>query len=260
MTTRILFALLLLCTIVPKGEAMENIQLQLEQLKGKKIFFAHQSVGFNIIEGIEGIMQKYPSGKLLIKETDKAVDFLEPVFAHCKIGRNRNPISKIDDFRRILGSGVGDKVDIAFIKLCFVDVYDKTDIDEVFKYYVTTISALETKYPKVKFVHFTVPLTVVESGIKAKIKVLLGMATNSEADNARRNMFNRMLMKQYGDKVFDLAGVESTYRTGKKAEFIRNGQRFEYLIPEYSDDGGHLNSLGKEIVGSELIKFLANVK
>jgi lysophospholipase L1-like esterase len=79
-----------------------------------------------------------------------------------------------------------------------------------------------------------------------------------EEDNMKRSIFNRMLKEKYGSRVFDLAGVESTYPDGAKAEFSKNNGKFAYLIPAYSDDGGHLNKLGKQRIAEELIRFLSN--
>ena len=67
-----------------------------------------------------------------------------------------------------------------------------------------------------------------------------------------------MLKEKYDSRVFDLAGAESTYPDGAKAEFGKNNSKFAYLIPAYSDDGGHLNKLGKQRVAEELIMLLSN--
>jgi len=241
-----------------QNEKINLSQQKLQNLASKKIYFGHQSVGSNIIDGIKDIMSIDDSGvKLNIKETRNPNDFDVPVFAHAGIGRNTEPISKIDDFKKLMESGVGNKVDIAFFKFCYVDVNENTNLEEIFKYYTNTISILEAEYPKVKFVHCTVPLTMIQEGVKAGIKKILGKSVGEE-DNMKRDIFNRMLKEKYGNRVFDLAGAESTYPDGTKAEFGKNNGKFAYLIPAYSDDGGHLNKLGKQIVAEELIKFLSN--
>ena len=145
---------------------MDNSKQQLDQLAGKKIYFGHQSVGFNIIDGIKDILSRNSGLKLNIKETRDLRDFSAPIFAHSVIGRNREPVSKIEDFKKILESGIGDKVDIAFFKFCFVDVIANTDIDNLFKYYVSTVSALEAEYPKVKIVGVEISEEVVKVAIE----------------------------------------------------------------------------------------------
>lgn len=265
----VVLVIIVLLAIGCKGENMNGTKFsqnkkvnlseqELRNLAGKKIYFGHQSVGFNIIDGIKGIMSVYPGVKLNLKETRNPEDFNAPVFAHSGIGRNKEPISKIDDFRKLMESGIGDKLDIAFFKFCFVDVYENTNLEALFKYYTDTISTLESEYPKVKFIHCTVPLTTIQGGIKAKIKKVLGKSLWGEEDNLKRGIFNRMLKKKYGNMVFDLAGAESTYPDGRKAEFNRSNGRFEYLISGYSDDGGHLNKFGRQKAAEELIIFLSN--
>ena len=68
------------------------------KLSQKKIFFGHQSVGFNIIDGIEDLVKENPQIKLNIVETSDVADFDAPLFAHSRVGKNKDPKSKIDAF------------------------------------------------------------------------------------------------------------------------------------------------------------------
>lgn len=215
-----------------------------DKLVNMKIYFGHQSVGFNIMDGISGIIREMPNIKLNIKETDEPADFTEPVFAHSKVGKNLNPISKCDNFRRIIENGVGNQVDIAFFKFCYVDINSDTDIQGIFKYYTDTMSILQTKYPRVKFIHFTVPLKVNPTGIKTGIKKLLGRSDDD--GNIKRNEFNQLLRNKYAKEntLFDLAYYES------------GAKLYGSLLPEYSDDGGHLNDAGKKVIAKQLLLFL----
>ena len=74
--------------------AEENI----EKLNSKIIFFGHQSVGFNIIDGIKDVMMENQNMKLNIVETSKPEDFSSPLFAHARVGQNLHPNSKTDSF------------------------------------------------------------------------------------------------------------------------------------------------------------------
>ena len=40
-----------------------------EKLSQKKIYFGHQSVGFNIMDGVQDLMKEHPAIKLNIVET-----------------------------------------------------------------------------------------------------------------------------------------------------------------------------------------------
>ena len=238
-----------------------------EALSQKRIFFGHQSVGYNIIDGIKNIMQEHSFIKLKIIETTNPDDFDFPIFAHTRVGKNTDPVSKCDAFANFLEKGIGDKVDIAFFKFCYVDITAKSDVEKVFLYYKQTLQHLEKKYPKTIFIHCTVPLTLPKATFKRKIKLLLSLKsihtfeTRVQEDNIKRNQFNEMLRNEYKNKepIFDLALIESTFPNGRRAFFKRSSKIYYSLVPDYTYDGGHLNELGRKIVAEQLLIFLANL-
>lgn len=250
-----------------KGETMSSPtpQLQAEKLQSlsrKKIFFAHQSVGGNIISGIRDVSMKLNVSGIDIVETRGAGAFTKPVFAHARAGANTHPFSKLEDFEKIMASGVGNSADIAFLKFCYVDITDKMDVGKVFAEYVKTMDRLRQRYPKTTFVHVTVPLMTTKGGLKTKIKVLTGKGDLWEyRDNVRRNEFNALLLERYKGKepVFDLAEAEATTPDGKLTTFSAGGKTYLSLYPPYSDDGGHLNTLGREKVAARLLALLADL-
>lgn len=240
-------------------DAMKAIQINLAELKivpqrnwdklaGKKIYFGHQSVGFNIIEGISEIISELPNIKLNIQEINQPGSFNQPVFVHSRVGKNLNPISKCDDFKRMMENGIGDNADLAFFKFCYVDINKDTNLDSVFKYYVQTISYLKEKYLKVIFIHFTVPLCV-----NANSKV--------ELNNVKRNDFNKLLKEKFMQDglIFDLARYESTNLEGNERFFELQGKKYNSLLPEYSYDGGHLNKMGRVIIAKYFLSFLTEI-
>jgi hypothetical protein len=231
------------------------------QLSEKKIFFGHQSVGFNIIDGILDVMKNNPSIKLNIAETDNSEAFVSPVLAHSRLGKNVDPSSKCASFRDLLLQGVGNKVDIAFFKFCYVDFLRGTDPEKVFMEYKTVLSLLKQKFPQTKFVHVTVPLTAPESGLKSWVKSLLGKRVAEYEENSLRHQYNQKLIKEYQGRepIFDLAKIESTYPDGTRASFEQNGLKGYFLIPQYTDDGGHLNQKGREVVAEQLLILLAKI-
>lgn len=145
-----------------------------DSLAQKKIFFSHQSVGQNILDGLKDVMASHPAVKLDIRETSSPGGFEKPVFVHAFVGENKNPKLKIDHFRKILDSRVGQLSDIVFLKLCFVDIDRNTDIEDLFKYYDETVQSLTNQYLNLKIVTITVPLTTQPSGLKAVFKKMLG--------------------------------------------------------------------------------------
>ncbi|MDY6950005.1 MAG: hypothetical protein SWE60_00700 [Thermodesulfobacteriota bacterium] len=232
------------------------------RLSNNTIFFGHQSVGFNIIDGIEDLMSTNSQIRLNIVETDAPADFTTSVFAHARVGSNRDPQSKMDAFATALERGIGDKADVAFFKLCYVDIVAETDVQGVFAVYKNTMSLLKKKHPRITFVHVTVPLTYTKETVKTWIKKITGRTQSLEYDNnVARNQFNDLLRKEYGRKepIFDLAMIESTSPDGTRHTFSKDGNTYYSLISAYSNDGGHLNQFGRRMVAQHLLLFLASL-
>jgi len=229
----------------------------MEALSQKRIFFGHQSVGADIIDGIHDIMNQFSRVRLSIKRTRAPKDFDRPLFAESCIGRNENPKSKIDDFLAIIENGVGSKVDIAFYKLCYVDIGPATDVEALFTYYKAVMDRLQEEFPHVRFVHCTVPLTKMDSGIKLAMKKLLGKDGGSNA-NLKRAAYNGKIVQTYGPhgNVFDIARLESTFQSGTRMVRRIRGQDCYGLISDYTNDGGHLNPTGRVIVAKGLLVLL----
>ena len=232
----------------------ENV---LNKLSEKKIYFGHQSVGYNILSGVSDILKENPKVKLNIIRINEPSALNFPILAHSSIGQNENPESKIHDFERYMDKGVGNNPDIALFKFCYVDINRTTDIEKLFSAYKDTMGRLMAKYPNTRFVHITAPLTIPESSAKAFLKGLIG----KEDNNIKRNLFNEKLRKEYGEKelIFDLAEIESTYPDGSRTFFTSGGKRYYTLAPEYTDDGGHLNEKGRKIVASDFLRFLSGL-
>ena len=179
-----------------------------KKLSQKTIYFGHQSVGNNIIDGVNKIMENNDVIKLNIKNTNDVQTSDVPVFAHSDIGKNDDIDSKLNDFSKNIRKGFGDKADIAFLKLCFWDVRRKTDVNKVFNDYKKTMTSLKKEYPNTKFVHLTVPLMSRSNGFVAKIKRMI-KPDNDDLDNIKRNELNTLIINEYGNKepVFDVFPV-----------------------------------------------------
>jgi hypothetical protein len=232
-----------------------------QKLSQKKIFFGHQSVGNNILDGVRDLIKENPKIQLSILETAGPEDFQKPIFGHERVGDNTKPLSKLKAFSAAMESGLGGQLDTAFLKFCYVDVVGETDVEKLFSDYRDAFKNLAAMYPHIKFVHLTVPLTVTKQTWKTYTKKLLGKNNIWEyADNIKRNEFNDLIRKEYGDKeaVFDLAKVESTSPEGKRSSFAKDGITYYSLFPDYTHDGGHLNGLGRKIVAEQLLILLAN--
>ena len=239
-----------------------------EKLAQKKIYFGHQSVGYNIIEGMKDLMSENPQIRLNIIETSSPSEFNAPLFAHSRVGKNRDPKSKIDAFVNFFENGIGNKADNAFLKLCFVDVTTGTEVQKVFNHYKNYFSNLKIAYPETILIHVTVPLTSKQTGLKgwirsAKnfIKKIIGRPFSDYHENIERNQFNELLRKEYDGKetIFDLALIESTFPNGKRSSFTKDGKTYYSMVPEYTHDGGHLNETGRKKVAEQLLILLAQL-
>ena len=111
----------------------------------------------------------------------------------------------------------------------------------------------------------TMPLVAKQDDFKTwaknTIKKIIGRPVRNVTLNAKRDEYNERLIREYGgrDAVFDLAKIESTAPGGARVEDSVNGRKFYLLAEEYTDDGGHLNELGRRVVAAELVKFLASL-
>jgi hypothetical protein len=246
---------------IKTADINEVSQEDWEELAAKTIYFGHQSVGNNIVAGMTQVMQEHPEVKLSIKEAQGDQDLNGPVFAHSAIGKNRDPQSKISEFKNKMHSGMGKQVDIALFKFCYIDINGNTDINAMFEEYASAMDELQREYPNVTFVHSTVPLEVAGSPLKNKIKKMIGKPLYQQEANMKRNQFNQMLLNKYTGQspVFDLAGYESLSGAGKRTGFKAGGGNYFTLNPAYSSDGSHLNSQGQTAIATQFLVFLQSL-
>lgn len=233
-----------------------------QQLGEKRICFGHQSVGNNILGGVESIVKENTQIELNIVELEKLEGFQDPAFCHFTVGQNSDPISKNNDFSAVLDAGLGQEVDIAFYKYCYIDIQEDAKIENLFSSYRENMKSLANRYPNVKFVHVTVPLAVVQAGPRAWVKKVLGKKIGRYDDNIKRNEFNSLMRNEYKGKnpIYDLARIESTYPNGRRMTFKKNGETYFSLVPEYARDGRHLNERGSKFVAEQLLVLLAGLE
>ncbi|UCC98570.1 MAG: hypothetical protein JSW66_01495 [Phycisphaerales bacterium] len=233
-------------------------------LSRAKIFFGRQSVGYNIIHGIADIADQYDQIELNIVETHAPAQVDRPMLAHARIGRNTDPHSKIESFKNIMNAGLGQKVDIAFFKFCYVDIMRDSDAQEIFDAYAAAIEGLKLRYSTTKFLHVTVPLCSMprggKKGLKQAVKSLIGIPGVLD-DNIMRERYNELLRNAYSqaEPIFDIALMESTTPNGLKCHAAKRAQNVPVMVPEYSDDGGHLNARGRKRMAEQLLIILAGM-
>jgi hypothetical protein len=219
----------------------------------KRIFFGHQSVGSNILDGIGA---EFPDLPVVDVESEPDRNLRSGIF-HARIGRNGDAQSKFESFSNHVLSPQRE-YDLALMKLCYVDIDRHSDVDKVFSQYVDTVERLQVERPDTKLVHTTVPLRVIRLGVRSYLKKWTGRPIDPIEDNSKRHLFNESLRQYFGDShpVFDLAILESTTPSGDPSDIKHRGVAVPVLFPGYTTDGGHLNELGKSIIARQFISML----
>lgn len=261
------------------------------ELRTRRIYFAHQAVGGNIVRGIEEIMRRRPSVNIAVmpvrngapateeksggeeksrrerkreqeREHDKgiappaAASFAQPGIVHGAIGPDGDPEEKIDAFARFLRSPDAAQVDIAVLKLCYADIDRSTDVEKLLEHYANTVKLVALERPNLRILHCTVPLKEHERGAKAAMKKLVG--AGSDAVNAVRGRYNDALRRKFAaDEIVDIAASESTRADGSRVTFAVDGVHWPSLASEYTDDGGHLNPKGQVVVARDMLLALS---
>jgi hypothetical protein len=248
-TMRSFQALLLLTITACQGSDMPSVETagqdnsvitreMWESVAGKKIFFGHQSVGAEIVDGVRSLAASSGGAELKIVKSQAPATVQGPAFVETAIGENGDPSSKTRAFAEIMNAGYGQEGGIALFKFCFLDVDPSTDADALFNEYRTTIAELQRTYPRLQIVHVTIPLTTAESGPVALVKTVLNRSSKRE-QNVRRHRFNELLRKEYAGSapIFDLALIESTRADGTRSSFERDGATVHALASEWTYDG-----------------------
>lgn len=226
----------------------DKIARTMEATVYKRIFFGHQSVGENLLQGV--------------RETTPAVQVFDDTpgmddvgIWHARIGQNTQPLSKLRAFEQALAGDVGDWCELALMKLCYVDVTAQTDVLAFWDAYKAAMFRILSGRPKLKLLHITVPLNVTHTGWKSRVAGLLTSQPRMD-DNQERIAFSRMLHEHNPGRVFDLAELESTNPEGYRCVTIRHGISIPSLCESYTDDGGHLNATGRTRISPAFLQFL----
>jgi ABC-type Fe3+/spermidine/putrescine transport system ATPase subunit len=231
---------------------------QLDTFAQTRTFFGHQSVGGNILSGVPMLYEDADLAPPEVVETRHALaghGFL----AHTFVGTNGDPVGKINDFTAVLDGGMADAVDVAVLKLCYVDITQTTDVDAIFAAYSSAMDRLAKTHPNLRIVYTTVPLTT-EPSLKRRIKSLLtGRPPADPADNVARERYNTLVRERYGasGRLFDIARVESTTASAERTTGEYEGSTYYALDRDLAADPGHLNETGSERAAEEFVRVVS---
>jgi len=234
----------------------------LRSLAGSRLFFGHQSVGQDILEGMGAIIGERPAVSLNIVQSQNLSNLPRGTLAHWKIGHNTKPETKIRAFKKIMLSCTSGAVDLALMKFCYVDVTSGTDVQSLFEHYSSSIEELQRAHPETQFVHVTIPIESMPKSFRGMMataaKKILGRPTVID-DNAARREYNELLRRRFDGRepVFDLALLEALDARGRVTVARSQRGSVQFMDRSKTSDGGHLNEVGKRFVGERFVAFLA---
>jgi hypothetical protein len=209
-----------------------------------RTFFGHQSVGQDVLDGVAALYA--------------AAGRPAPPVEDTRIGANEHPLGKIEDFAARLRAGAAERVDVAMMKLCYIDIAADTDAASLFDAYRTTLAVLERDLPHLTFVHVTVPLTTEPGGLARLRARLTGGRPYGPAENAARERLNALIRQEYGARLFDLAAVESTRPDGSRVTGEHGEVPYHALHDGYASDSGHLNEAGARAAAAAWVSAVAD--
>ena len=218
------------------GAGSGNTAEQLVALKGHAIYFGHQSVGHNLMQGVDAWIEASGDGPrrggdLASAGTGWWIDGY--------VGENTKPLTKLAAFQANVTAHCA-QLDIAFVKFCYVDsdwFNGSTQTPAtLLAAYQDMVAAVHDACPALQLVHLTMPLQT--------------------SGNAEREQYNDLVRAEYGSKVLDIALLESTRPDGSRA---RDGSNVPVLFADYTDDGGHPNAAASRTLAAALIAHLAGL-
>ena len=238
----------------------DALKADFDRVSSARVYFGHQSVGGNIMDGLADLQGQLGQPVIRVGELGSLdISGDHGVLLHTKVGKNEQPVSKCQDFQRILDQQLAGRVDVALFKFCYIDFNDTSDVDAIFQTYSRTMDDLKQRHPDITFIHVTAPLRSVDRGLGIWAREMLGRPNRAKLANVSRNEFNRRLKERYpADPIYDLAAVMSTYPDGRRESFKMDGNTYDSLVPAYTDDGGHLNAVGRTHAAAEFVRSIAN--
>ena len=207
------------------------------------MLFNHQSIGGNIMVGLDQLSSlNHKRYAIDLTGTDATVAWFS---THRGIGsftkgKNGDPDSKINGFDQLMRGGYADVVKFAMTKLGIFDLtYDPALVWD--KYRAEYLS-LQTAYPNVTFIWFTLPVKTTNDANVNKYNTLV---RNYIAANAASNVI-----------LYDIADIEAD---GIRSVDAQGNITSEVMNSNYSHDGIHLNDTGMQRAARALWWLMARL-
>jgi hypothetical protein len=205
----------------------QSLMTEIGQLKW---YFAHASVGGNMMDGIadlHGMSTNFYQFHS-VSEDDNPPTTTETGVIYEYMRSNPGWQAKVDWFQTYVSNGWRfPKVNLAMNKMCWID--QTADLN----YYLRSMTNLESAFPQTAFVYATMPLN-----------------TSEDSDNYLRNLYNdglRGWCRTNNRVLYDIADIEAHDINGALCMFPWNDRICQKLYAGYTDDGGHLNTQARQL-------------
>ena len=84
--------------------------------------------------GVPGVYAAHDMAAPTIEQDGSQAGHGRRFIGHAFIGENEKPLLKIQDFDAKMRSGIGQQVDVAMMKLCYVDITSDTDVERAVRH------------------------------------------------------------------------------------------------------------------------------
>lgn len=212
----------------------------LQKLAKMRVFFAHASVGGNIVQGLQALNQSDPSRyPLKVTQAGGAPSGPGAAGGFYELDRgNPGQAAKITQFAEAVNSGWSSpNVDVVINKFCYIDP------DADFAAYTSSMVKLEKDHPGTIVIFTTIPICADQS-------------------NDQREEFNEKLRewaKTNHKLLLDIADIEAGQADRSARTYPSQGRQVRQMVQDYTSDGGHLNEAGSKRVAEGLYSLLVSV-
>lgn len=217
-------------------------QARMNQIAQFKWYFAHASVGGNLMSGITDLRAVSSTLYPIQSTAEDAVPPATTLPGRIYEDNRGNPgwQAKMDLFGSSISNGWRfPAINVAVNKLCYID--ETANL----AYYLSAMSRLEAAFPETVFVYMTIPLT-----------------TDTDYANFLRNVFNDSLrdwVRANSRVLYDIADIEAHDTSGTASTFTYNNRLCQRLYNGYTDDGGHLNTTGRQLAAKGFYALAAGL-
>lgn len=231
----------------PEGFTATTVTAALQQ----RWIFAHQSVGYQVIQGTQAWCDTFSlPDPLIVDVVSGTIPGSGGYLGHWYVGTNGDGFSKITDFDTRIRGGLHAQADVFVLKFCYADLRPNSGYTpaQLFAQYEIVMDGLMASYPAKTFIAATETIV---------------METDEDGpNNGLRMTFNNLVRAKYGSgHLWDIALALSTDPDGNRIRTGSDPNWVEHLYSAYaSADQEHISgaaSIGRKAAAAPLLQILA---